>query len=154
MIKGSWENCAQQAKFRFFAPLGSKAKAHIKYISSLHAVSTTSGYKGLSNFTCVENNMVLTKAYLRYVQSACFGVVCSLKANVVFVRRRNSRSSQQVTQYAACPVLESVVIWDVRRGEKASQFLYRFTQLSLLGRSMIDGPCWSYLEVTVEDISS
>lgn len=148
MIKGACENCAQVSVFR---AAGSRAKAHLKYISSLHAVSTTSGYKGLSSFTCVENNMVLTKAYLRYVQSACFGVVCSLKANVVFVRRRNSRSSEQVTQYAACPVLESVVIWDVRRGEKASQF---YTDLRLLGRSIIDGPCWSYLEVTVEDISS
>ena len=64
--------------------------------------------------------MVLTKAYLRYVQSACFGVVCSLKANVVFIRKRTSNSKEQVIQYAACPALESVIVWDVRRGEKAS----------------------------------
>lgn len=64
--------------------------------------------------------MVLTKAYLRYVQSACFGVVCSLKANVVFIRRRTSKESNQITLYAACPALESVVIWDARRGEKVS----------------------------------
>ena len=62
--------------------------------------------------------MVLTKAYLRYVQSACFGVVCSLKGNVVFVRRRTNKLSKQVTLYAVCPALESVVVWDVRRGEK------------------------------------
>lgn len=67
---------------------------------------------------CVENNMVLTKAYLRYVQSACFGVVCSLKANIVFVRRRTNTLSTQLTLYAVCPALESVVVWDVRRGEK------------------------------------
>ena len=68
----------------------------------------------------LENNMVLTKAYLRYVQSACFGVVCSLKANIVFVRRRTNRASKQQTLYAVCPTLESVVVWDVRRGEKVS----------------------------------
>jgi len=75
------------------------------------------------HFTCIaglENNMVLTKAYLRYVQSACFGVVCSLKANIVFVRRRTNRESKQQTLYAVCPTLESVVVWDVRRGEKVS----------------------------------
>ncbi|CAH3183156.1 unnamed protein product [Porites evermanni] len=64
--------------------------------------------------------MVLTKAYLRYVQSACFGVVCSLKANVVFIRKRTSNSKEQVIQYAACPALESVIVWDVRRGEKVA----------------------------------
>ncbi|KAK2557967.1 WD repeat-containing protein 3 [Acropora cervicornis] len=62
--------------------------------------------------------MVLTKAYLRYVQSACLGVICSLKANLVFIKRRSSKSASQVTQYAACPSLESVVLWDLRRGEK------------------------------------
>ncbi|XP_078372501.1 WD repeat-containing protein 3-like [Oculina patagonica] len=62
--------------------------------------------------------MVLTKAYLRYVQSSCFGVVGSLKANVVFVRRRTNISSKQLTLYAVCPALESIVVWDVRRGEK------------------------------------
>ena len=74
----------------------------------------------LLHFTCswTENNMVLTKAYLRYVQSACFGVVCSLKANIVFVRRRNNKTSKQVILYAVCPTLESVVVWDVKRGEK------------------------------------
>lgn len=72
------------------------------------------------HFTCssTENNMVLTKAYLRYVQSACFGVVCSSKANIVFVRRRTNKASKQVTLYAVCPSLESVIVWDVRRGEK------------------------------------
>lgn len=78
------------------------------------------------HFTCSksENNMVLTKAYLRYVQSACFGVVCSLKANIVFVRRRNNKASKQVTLYAVCPTLESVVVWDVRRGEKVRYIMH------------------------------
>ncbi|XP_067049791.1 WD repeat-containing protein 3-like [Acropora muricata] len=62
--------------------------------------------------------MVLTKAYLRYVQSACLGVICSLKANLVFIKRRSSKSASQISQYAACPSLESVVLWDLRRGEK------------------------------------
>ena len=79
------------------------------------------------DFTCswTENNMVLTKAYLRYVQSACFGVVCSVKANIVFVRRRANQASKQVTLYAVCPTLESVVVWDVRRGEKVH--VHKFT---------------------------
>ncbi|XP_068755786.1 WD repeat-containing protein 3-like [Montipora capricornis] len=64
--------------------------------------------------------MVFTKAYLRYVQSTCFGIVCSLKANSVFITRRAGKSGTQVTPYAACPSLESVVIWDLRRGEKTS----------------------------------
>ena len=95
-------------------------------------LSLGGGYKGIDimnvltwstdllHFTCswTENNMVLTKAYLRYVQSACFGVVCSLKANIVFVRRRNNKTSKQVILYAVCPTLESVVVWDVKRGEK------------------------------------
>ena len=67
--------------------------------------------------------MVLTKAYLRYVQSACFGVVSSLRANVVFVRRRINRTSKQIALYAVCPALENVVIWDVRRGEKVTVIL-------------------------------
>ena len=74
----------------------------------------------ISRVAGLQNNMVLTKAYLRYVQSACFGVVCSLKANIVFVRRRNNKTSKQVTLYAVCPTLESVVVWDVKRGEKVS----------------------------------
>ena len=78
------------------------------------------GYKDRQSKNFTWKNMVLTKAYLRYVQSACFGVVCSLKANVVFIRKRTGNSKEQVIQYAACPALESVIVWDVRRGEKAS----------------------------------
>ena len=97
-------------------------------------MATNFGYKGIRHYVCsyieydsyftcswTENNMVLTKAYLRYVQSACFGVVCSLKANIVFVRRRINKASKQVTLYAVCPTLESVVVWDVRRGEKVHE---------------------------------
>ena len=79
--------------------------------------------------------MVLTKAYLRYVQSACFGVVCSLKANVVFIRKRTGNSKEQVIQYAACPALESVIVWDVRRGEKAS---VKLSLKSSLGRDAVE----------------
>ncbi|XP_027043917.1 WD repeat-containing protein 3-like [Pocillopora damicornis] len=64
--------------------------------------------------------MVLTKAYLRYVQSACFGVVSSLKAKVVFIKRRINTTRKQIALYAVCPALENVIIWDVRRGEKVS----------------------------------
>ena len=71
--------------------------------------------------------MVLTKAYLRYVQSPCFGVVSSLKANIVFVRRRINTTSNQISLYAICPALENVIIWDVRRGEKVT------ASVSLLG---------------------
>ena len=78
------------------------------------------GYKDCQSKNFTWKNMVLTKAYLRYVQSACFGVVCSLKANVVFIRKRTGNSKEQVIQHAACPALESVIVWDVRRGEKAS----------------------------------
>lgn len=78
------------------------------------------GYKDRQSKNFTWKNMVLTKAYLRYVKSACFGVVCSLKANVVFIRKRTGNSKEQVIQYAACPALESVIVWDVRRGEKAS----------------------------------
>ena len=86
--------------------------------------------------------MVLTKAYLRYVQSACFGVVCSLKANVVFIRKRTGNSKEQVIQYAACPALESVIVWDVRRGEKASL-------KSSLGRDAVE-PVNKDTESTIE----
>ena len=90
--------------------------------------------------------MVLTKAYLRYVQSACFGVVCSLKANVVFIRKRTGNSKEQVIQYAACPALESVIVWDVRRGEKAS---VKLSLKSSLGRDAVE-PVNKDTESTIE----
>ena len=70
--------------------------------------------------------MVLTKAYLRYVQSACFGVVSSLKAKVVFIERRINTTRKQIALYAVCPALENVIIWDVRRGEKVTASLFLF----------------------------
>lgn len=82
------------------------------------AIIYTKLYRNKWNPHGDSEKMVLTKAYLRYVQSACLGVICSLKANLVFIKRRSSKSASQISQYAACPSLESVVLWDLRRGEK------------------------------------
>ena len=86
--------------------------------------------------------MVLTKAYLRYLQTACVGVVCSLRANVVFIRRKIGASSKQFTQYAACPALENVIIWDVRRGEKVAGF-----QFTIVSR--VNLVCFPFPSVTI-----
>ncbi|XP_048577816.1 WD repeat-containing protein 3 [Nematostella vectensis] len=57
--------------------------------------------------------MVLTKSYLRYASLASFGVVGSLKSNVLFVSREGARGV-----LAVAAALEDVVIWDTRRQEK------------------------------------
>ncbi|XP_065837307.1 WD repeat-containing protein 3-like [Oscarella lobularis] len=56
--------------------------------------------------------MVLTKAYLRYVESAVLGVVASSNANGVVLE------SDESGYRAAVPALEAVVIWNVKKGEK------------------------------------
>ncbi|KAM6970210.1 WD repeat-containing protein 3 [Aplochiton taeniatus] len=58
--------------------------------------------------------MGLTKQYLRYVASAVFGVIGSLKANIAFVTLKGGEKGRYVA-VAAC---EHVFIWDVRKGEK------------------------------------
>eukprot|EP00057_Strongylocentrotus_purpuratus_P012365 XP_011666839.1 PREDICTED: WD repeat-containing protein 3-like [Strongylocentrotus purpuratus] len=53
--------------------------------------------------------MGLTKQYLRFVQSAVFGVVGTTKANVVFTKDH---------QFAAVSAVEHVIIWSLKRAEK------------------------------------
>ncbi|KAK3734059.1 hypothetical protein QZH41_015830 [Actinostola sp. cb2023] len=61
--------------------------------------------------------MVLTKSYLRYEPSSCFGLVGSLKANILFVdgKKLGQKTSGQ---FAVCPGLEDVIVWDTRKQEK------------------------------------
>ena len=59
--------------------------------------------------------MVLTKAYLRYVESAVLGVVASSNANGVVLE------SDESGYRAAVPALEAVVIWNVKKGEKVQK---------------------------------
>ena len=107
----------------------------LERVDSFQTLENRRGYKDCQSKNFTWKSMVLTKAYLRYVQSACFGVVCSLKANVVFIRKRTGNSKEQVIQYAACPALESVIVWDVRRGEKAS---VKLSLKSSLGRDAVE----------------
>ncbi|KAF4108985.1 WD repeat-containing protein 3 [Onychostoma macrolepis] len=58
--------------------------------------------------------MGLTKQYLRYVASAVFGVIGSLKANIAFVTLRGGEKGR----YVAVGACEHVFIWDVRKAEK------------------------------------
>nr|XP_054753493.1 WD repeat-containing protein 3-like [Lytechinus pictus] len=53
--------------------------------------------------------MGLTKQYLRFVQSAVFGVVGTTKANVVFTKDH---------QFVAVSAVEHVIIWSLKRAEK------------------------------------
>jgi hypothetical protein len=53
--------------------------------------------------------MVLTKAYLRYVPAGVFGVIASAKANVVFVKK---------PKYVGVAAVENVNIWNSKTGEK------------------------------------
>ena len=63
-------------------------------------------------------NKMVNKSYLRYEPQACFGVVCSSKSNGVWLKAETLKSSRSLSQYAACPALENVIIWDVKRGEQ------------------------------------
>jgi hypothetical protein len=57
--------------------------------------------------------------YLRYEPSACFGLVGSLKANVLFVEGK-ALGLKSTVQLAICPALEDVFIWDTKRQEKVN----------------------------------
>ena len=72
----------------------------------------------MSTCTCTVQNKMVNKSYLRYDASACFGIVCSSKSNGLLVKGRPFKSSKHITQYAACPALKDVIIWDVKRGDK------------------------------------
>lgn len=63
--------------------------------------------------------MVLTKSYLRYEPSGCFGIVGSLKANVLFVDGKRF-GLKNTSQLAVCAALQDVVVWDTRKQEKVS----------------------------------
>ncbi|XP_043104416.1 WD repeat-containing protein 3 [Puntigrus tetrazona] len=58
--------------------------------------------------------MGLTKQYLRYAESAVFGVIGSQKANIAFVTLRGGEKGR----YVAVGACEHVFIWDVRKAEK------------------------------------
>lgn len=64
--------------------------------------------------------MVLTKAYLRYVNSGNFGVIASSRANVGLIKRGFKHDKKHEELCAVVPALENVQIWDVRTGEKVS----------------------------------
>lgn len=65
--------------------------------------------------------MVLTKSYLRYVNSGTFGVISSPRANVCLIKEGRKEDKKLEATYAVVPALENVFIWDVRRGEKVSE---------------------------------
>lgn len=71
--------------------------------------------------------MVLSKSYLRYEPAGCFGLVGSLKANVLFVEGEALGLKSSV-QLAVVPALEDVFIWDTKKEEKVNRAIYiRFT---------------------------
>lgn len=61
--------------------------------------------------------MGLTKQYLRYVPAALFGITASTKCNIVFLDFHGT-----VGKMCAVGACQSVIIWDLRKGEKVSFF--------------------------------
>ncbi|XP_078001566.1 WD repeat-containing protein 3-like [Glandiceps talaboti] len=57
--------------------------------------------------------MGLTKQYLRYINSAFFGIVGSPRANVTFVEVEGVNG-----KYAAVPAVEHVFLWDIKKSDK------------------------------------
>uniref|UniRef100_A0A8C6XQW5 WD repeat domain 3 n=1 Tax=Naja naja TaxID=35670 RepID=A0A8C6XQW5_NAJNA len=57
--------------------------------------------------------MGLTKQYLRYADTALFGVIASQKGNIAYVTLRGEKG-----RYVAVPACEHVFLWDTRKGEK------------------------------------
>ena len=57
--------------------------------------------------------MGLTKQYLRYEQSALFGVVGSAKANIVLLQKQGV-----LGRYCAVGACENIIVWDLRTEEK------------------------------------
>ncbi|XP_038059666.1 WD repeat-containing protein 3-like [Patiria miniata] len=74
--------------------------------------------------------MGLTKQYLRYSQSATFGVVGTQKANVLFVELRGVRG-----KYAATAACEHVFVWDLRKSEKMLVLQGDKSEVSVLAKS-------------------
>jgi len=61
--------------------------------------------------------MVLTKSYLRYEPSGCFGIIGSLKANVLLIDGKKLEQKNG-NHLAICAALQDVIIWDTRKQEK------------------------------------
>ena len=61
--------------------------------------------------------MPRTKQYLRYEQSASFGVVCGRKANVLF---QTQPAGGKRRALVIAPAAEDLLVWDLRKGEKVS----------------------------------
>lgn len=59
--------------------------------------------------------MPLTKQYLKYVQSASFGVICSRKSSALLLEKGEKGNRKLL---AIAPALENVVTWDLKTGDK------------------------------------
>jgi len=62
----------------------------------------------------------MQKTYKRYASLGSFGVVGSTRSNLLMINQIPylSQSKKENTTYCVTAALESVIIWDVRRGEK------------------------------------
>nr|CAB3226290.1 WD repeat-containing protein 3 [Phallusia mammillata] len=78
-------------------------------------------------FSC---KMVLTKQFLRYEASAQFGIVASQRANVTFLKIRNTDS-----RYVAVGACENVNVWDTRTQEKVLVLQGDKCEVTALGSS-------------------
>lgn len=61
--------------------------------------------------------MPLAKTYKRYGSLGSFGVVGSIRSNLLMLDQVPYIAKSKVT-YSVTAALENVIIWDVRRGEK------------------------------------
>ena len=64
------------------------------------------------------------KQYLRYEQGAVFGVVCSRQTGALLIECSRGYDKKKRRVVAAAPALESVILWDLKRGEKVKVLRY------------------------------
>ncbi|XP_014671632.1 PREDICTED: WD repeat-containing protein 3-like [Priapulus caudatus] len=74
--------------------------------------------------------MVLTKQYLRYVPGAQFGLIGSLKSNIVYLELRGQQG-----KYCAVATGEHVTVWDIRKSEKVFSLPGEKHEVTILGKS-------------------
>ena len=64
--------------------------------------------------------MPLTKQYLRYEQSASFGLVCGRSGNLLLQTQRAGGAQRRALVVA--PAAEDLIVWDIRKGDRVSVF--------------------------------
>ena len=63
--------------------------------------------------------MPLTKQYLKYIFSDCFGVICSRKTGSVLLEKEIQGGKRFL---AVSPGLDNVILWDLKTGEKVRSY--------------------------------